>query len=68
MRGDKGVIMSPNYPNNYDSNDDCGWLVQVDRSHVVELMFEVRHLLTIGRFLVKPKNVIPSLGIMLLSV
>ena len=68
MRGDKGVIMSPNYPNNYDSNDDCGWLVQVDRSHVVELMFEVRHLLTIGRLLVKPKNVILSLGIMLLSV
>ena len=62
MRGDKGVIMSPNYPNNYDSNDDCGWLVQVDRSHVVELMFEVRHLLTIGRLLVKPKKCYTVIG------
>ena len=32
--------MSPNYPNNYDSNDDCGWLVEVDTNHVVQLMFE----------------------------
>ena len=40
MSGDRGVIMSPNYPNNYDANDDCGWLVQVDTNHVVEFTFE----------------------------
>ena len=40
FKSDRGVIMSPNYPNNYDSNDDCGWLVEVDTNHVVQLMFE----------------------------
>lgn len=35
-----GVLTSPNYPSNYDSDDDCGWLLEVDTSHVVQLTFE----------------------------
>ena len=40
MTGVEGVITSPNYPHNYDSDDDCGWLVTVDRDHVVQFTFE----------------------------
>ena len=40
MRGDTGVLMSPNYPNNYNANDDCGWLLEVDNTHVVQFQFE----------------------------
>ena len=35
-----GVITSPNYPNMYDSHDDCGWLIEVDPNHVVLLQYE----------------------------
>ncbi|OXA47104.1 Cubilin [Folsomia candida] len=34
-----GFVQSPNYPGNYDHNDDCGWLIEVDQNHVVELRF-----------------------------
>jgi len=34
-----GFIYSPNYPEKYDHNDDCGWLIEVDSNHVVELQF-----------------------------
>lgn len=34
-----GVIHSPNYPNNYPNNQDCEWLIQVDRNHLVNLTF-----------------------------
>ena len=40
LRGKQGVILSPNYPNNYDPHDDCGWLIEVDQNHVVKLTFE----------------------------
>ena len=40
MRGASGVVMSPNYPHNYDAHDDCGWLIEVDRNHLVQLQFE----------------------------
>ena len=40
VTGVRGVITSPNYPHNYDSHDDCGWLVTVDRDHVVQFTFE----------------------------
>ncbi|CAG7821527.1 unnamed protein product, partial [Allacma fusca] len=26
----RGVINSPNWPANYDHDDDCGWLISVD--------------------------------------
>ena len=35
-----GVITSPNYPEMYDSHDDCGWLIEVDANHVVQLQYE----------------------------
>ena len=44
MKADRGLIMSPNYPSNYDAHDDCGWLLEVDTNHVVQLQFEVRSL------------------------
>lgn len=34
-----GAIHSPNYPQNYDHDSDCGWLIQVAPNHVVELSF-----------------------------
>ena len=34
-----GSIYSPNYPQNYDKDDDCGWLLTVDQNHVVQLEF-----------------------------
>jgi cubilin len=34
-----GFIYTPNYPQNYDHNDDCGWLIVVDDNHVVQLTF-----------------------------
>ncbi|NXH11671.1 CUBN protein, partial [Bucco capensis] len=34
-----GEIHSPNYPQPYDSNTDCSWLIQVDHSHRVLLNF-----------------------------
>jgi cubilin len=40
MRARAGVITSPNYPNNYDAHDDCGWLLEVDPAHTVKLTFE----------------------------
>lgn len=35
-----GTIHSPNYPNNYDKNDICGWLIDIDENYVIELDFE----------------------------
>ncbi|CAG7829998.1 unnamed protein product, partial [Allacma fusca] len=34
-----GVINSPNWPANYDHDDDCGWLISVDVNHVVQFEF-----------------------------
>lgn len=34
-----GVIHSPNYPQNYDHETDCGWLIEVPGNHVVKLTF-----------------------------
>ncbi len=40
MTAQTGVIHSPNYPNMYDNHDDCAWLIEVDRNHVVQFSFE----------------------------
>jgi len=40
MTAPSGVILSPNYPNMYGNHDDCGWQIEVDLDHVVELTFE----------------------------
>ena len=34
-----GNIHSPNYPNMYNHDDDCGYLITVDFGHVVQLTF-----------------------------
>ena len=34
-----GVIMSPNYPEEYDLGVDCEWLIQLVPGHVVQLKF-----------------------------
>ena len=41
MTTQTGKIHSSNYPNMYDNHDDCAWLIEVDRNHVVQLSFEV---------------------------
>ena len=33
------TILSPNYPNNYDNNLGCEWLITVAEGHTVELTF-----------------------------
>ena len=32
-------IHSPNYPNSYQGNDDCSWIIIAPRRHSVELSF-----------------------------
>ena len=39
MVAPSGGIHSPNYPNPYDSNDDCAWLLEVDENHRIEFNF-----------------------------
>lgn len=39
MTAPSGSIHSPNYPNAYDSNDDCSWIIQVDPNHRVQFNF-----------------------------
>jgi len=39
MTAPSGSIHSPNYPNSYNANDDCEWLIEVDRNHVVQFTF-----------------------------
>ena len=38
-RSPVGSIHSPNYPQNYDRDADCGWLIEVPVNHVVVLTF-----------------------------
>jgi len=39
FKGTYGTIHSPNYPQNYDHDSDCGWLLEVPVNHIVELTF-----------------------------
>ena len=39
LNSGSGFIYSPNYPNPYDPNDDCGWLIDVGQGHVVNFEF-----------------------------
>ncbi|XP_017881696.1 cubilin [Ceratina calcarata] len=36
---DTGIIFSTNYPQNYPKKENCEWLLQVDRHHVVNFTF-----------------------------
>lgn len=35
----EATIMSPNFPDNYDFQDNCEWLIEVSSNHLVELEF-----------------------------
>lgn len=35
----KGIITSPNYPNNYDNNMECLWIIEVPATHTINLAF-----------------------------
>ncbi|XP_017783006.1 PREDICTED: cubilin-like [Nicrophorus vespilloides] len=35
-----GNLHSPNYPLNYDKNDSCTWLIEIEENHVIELEFK----------------------------
>lgn len=35
----QGIIYSPNYPQNYDSNEHCEWLLRTEPSHSISLRF-----------------------------
>ncbi|GFN89691.1 cubilin, partial [Plakobranchus ocellatus] len=35
--GPSGVITSPNYPNNYNDNDDCAWLIRAPEGMVIKV-------------------------------
>ena len=37
LSNSSGRIVSPNYPEEYPSNQDCSWLVQVEQGYVVKL-------------------------------
>ncbi|XP_058802311.1 cubilin [Phymastichus coffea] len=37
--GQSGVIHSTNYPKNYPHNENCEWLITVDRNHAINLTF-----------------------------
>ncbi|GFR02330.1 cubilin [Trichonephila clavata] len=39
FKASESMIMSPNYPDPYNANDDCDWLIQVDPSHLIVLEF-----------------------------
>ena len=38
--GPKGVITSPNYPENYDTHATCVYVINVDLNFLVQLIFE----------------------------
>ena len=35
--GSSGVITSPNYPQNYDSNHDCRWIIQANDGETIQV-------------------------------
>lgn len=37
---ESGYIFSPNYPQNYKSNETCEWLIEVQEGHSIELTFQ----------------------------
>ena len=39
MSQHRGVIQSPNYPNNYPDNSNCTWTIQASAGRVIHLQF-----------------------------
>ncbi|KAL3290304.1 hypothetical protein HHI36_023648 [Cryptolaemus montrouzieri] len=46
----KGTIFSPNYPQDYDRNVTCEWLLEVDENHLIDLEFEDVELMKIPSY------------------
>jgi len=40
LTGTGGVLKSPGYPKDYQPNEDCKWIIEVEAGHVVELVFD----------------------------
>lgn len=41
MRGESGLISTPNYPRNYGLNKDYYWTITAPQNKIIELTFEV---------------------------
>lgn len=39
ISGQKGTIISPNYPSNYSSNGDCKWYINGPVGHYLTILF-----------------------------
>lgn len=39
LKGFKGIIESPNFPNNYPRNEHCIWHIQVARNNKINITF-----------------------------
>ena len=39
INGDRGTIMSPNYPSNYEANADCEWVITAPVGHYITFTF-----------------------------
>ena len=48
LSNSSGRILSPNYPGEYPSNQDCSWIIQVEAGFVVRLSF--------GHFELEPES------------
>ena len=40
LKSHSGQIYSPNYPNNFDAQDNCEWLIEVVEGHVIDFLVE----------------------------
>lgn len=40
LRALSGNFHSPNYPKNYDENENCEWLIDIEENHIISLNFE----------------------------
>ena len=39
IKAEKGQIVSPRYPNNYDNSKSCSWIIEVPSDKVVAIKF-----------------------------
>lgn len=44
LRGQSGVITTPNYPTEYNNNADCTWTVLAEPGDTIALVFSDFHL------------------------
>lgn len=44
ISGSSGLIESPNYPQSYDNNEDCEWIIHGPTGHFLTFTIEDFHL------------------------